>query len=549
MIREMQRIRRRPNQEAFSAPNVPNTLRMTQASWERIRSELLRPCGREHHLFGVLGRGRDTLTLQRLLVPQDDDYEIRSSGYVRLSQEFVLRVLRTFQGLEGAGLLDLHSHPFQGRASFSSTDLSFYGRMLAHVLDRVPEGVCVVGVLGSEESGFSLRAYDGFRGDSDVHGLRAGTGREIQEIEVVGRSGLRTIRSWNSPPHPATTNAKTDLEAEAWGEAYERNAEIRTNEESRRVAKSRVTVVGAGGIGSEMARQVALLGVRDITIVDGDRIERRNANRLLWASADDVGRYKVDRLAEELRRHDPAREVRAIRTPFPSSEAVRAVERADMVLVGVDSDRTRFDVLRLCVRHLRPAVDAGTAVYLDDARERDHLRAGHVWLYLPGSQRCWLDMGLDGPGLWDPGLVKARRNAGYVVGEENGASPGSIQTLNALVTALAVQAAEQVLMGRDPGAEMTQVAVDTSGALQCSLRSMRVAQEHECPLCGDEGFEGVGGHPFQLPAKEGVEDPQMSLLPLPAPAESQEYRPREEEGDDIEPRTEGPEEPNHSTSP
>ncbi len=494
-------------------PHPSLALRMTETSWEQIRSELLRPCGREHHLFGILGRSGEAFTVERLLIPRDEDYDVRSAGYVSLSQEFVLRVLRTFESQKGAGLLDLHSHPFQERASFSSTDLTFYGRMLAHVMDRVPGSELVTGVMGTEESGFTLRAHGEFERGGDVHGLKAEAGRLIPQIEVVGRTGTRIIRSWRSAAGDQAPAAERTEGADSWDEAYERNAQIRTEEENRRVAAAKVVIIGAGGIGSEMARQVALLGVRHLTIVDGDRIEQLNLNRLLWASAEDAGRYKVDRLAEELERHDPQRRVHAVRSHFPSSKAVRAVEEADLVLVGVDSDRARFDVLRLCVRHLRPAVDAGTAVYLDEAGERDELRAGHVWLYLPGAQRCWLDMGLDGPGLWDPGLIRARRNAGYVVDEEGGASPGSVQTLNTLMAALAVQAAEQILMGRDPGAEMMQVAVDTSGPMKSSVRSMRIAREPECPLCGENGFEGAGGDPFNLSQQQDEKDPWIPPFP------------------------------------
>lgn len=78
---------------------------------------------------------------------------------------------------------------------------------------------------------------------------------------------------------------------------------------------------------------------------------------------------------------------------FPSPEAIRAVEEADLVLVGADSHRASFDSLRFCVRHLRPAVDAGTAVYKvsganmeaaevaegDDARERCRRECPNLW--------------------------------------------------------------------------------------------------------------------------------------------------------------------------
>ena len=485
------------------------SLRLSEAQWGRIRSELLKPCGREHHLFAILGRSGDALTVHRLMVPSEEDYEVCSPHYVALSQAFVLQVLRAYEGMGGAGLLDLHSHPFQEKAAFSSTDLAFYGRMLAHVLERVPGGTFMAGVLGTAEEGFLLEAHSAFAAGSDVRGILPQSGSLVPEIEVVGRTGTRSIRSWRAP----ASSADDIPNPEGWFNAYERNAQIRTPEENDRVASARVAIVGAGGIGSEMARLIALLGVRDIALIDADNVEPRNLNRLLWASAEDEGRPKVDCLAETLQRHDPVRKVHAIATPFPSPEAVHALERADLVLVGVDSDRARFDVLRLCVRHLRPAVDAGTAIFLDEAGSRERLRAGHIWTYLPGEHRCWLDMGLDGPGLWDPGLLEARRQAGYVIDVDSGAAAGSVQTLNALVASLAVQAAEQLLKGRDPGPEMVQVSIDIAGPMKTRVRAMRIAGEPGCPLCGTNGFEGEGGNPFVDGAAASKVDNDITDLP------------------------------------
>ena len=499
--------------DAMRSPETPTALRVTEGQWTRIRSELLKACEREHHLFALLGRSGEAFTLRKLIIPGEDDYEIRAPDYVALSSRFVLRVLRQYQNVQAAGLLDLHSHPFQKRADFSSTDRRFFGRMVAHAHDRVHDGTLITGVLGSDEDGFALESHSSSTGMDSVDGPRPGSGVLLNEVEVVGRRGARRIRSWLAEDDGEISTADG-----SWLESYERNAELRTEEENNRVARARVAIVGAGGIGSEMARLISLLGVRDVALIDPDRIEKKNLNRLMWATPADEGLFKVERLAEVLRAHDPGRAVSAIAAPFPSKETVAAVAGADIVLVGVDSDRARFDVLRLCVRHLRPAVDAGTAVYLDENGRREATRAGHVWAYLPGSRRCWLDMGLDGPGLWDPGLIETRRNAGYVVDLDQGAAPGSVQTLNTLTAAVAVQVAEQILMGRDPGPAVIQLEIGLDGPMKTKLRTMKLAEEPECPLCGEDGFEGEGGSPFRDEHNDPSDAFDLPDLPVLEPA-------------------------------
>lgn len=58
----------------------------------------------------------------------------------------------------------------------------------------------------------------------------------------------------------------------------------------------RVLIVGCGGIGSLAALNIIGAGVRSITLVDGDRIEKSNLNRQFFWEEDDIGEFKVDKL-------------------------------------------------------------------------------------------------------------------------------------------------------------------------------------------------------------------------------------------------------------
>ena len=56
-------------------------------------------------------------------------------------------------------------------------------------------------------------------------------------------------------------------------------------------------VVGCGGLGSTTAIALAALGARNLSLIDGDRVEPSNLNRLVWAGDRDVGTPKVTALA------------------------------------------------------------------------------------------------------------------------------------------------------------------------------------------------------------------------------------------------------------
>lgn len=92
-------------------------------------------------------------------------------------------------------------------------------------------------------------------------------------------------------------------------------------ETALRVAQAAtVAVIGLGGLGCEVIRHLAALGVRRLVCVDHDRVEASNLNRQFCYSPADLGRPKIDVIIEYLERHAP--EVRvAGRQRFVTSEA------------------------------------------------------------------------------------------------------------------------------------------------------------------------------------------------------------------------------------
>lgn len=88
----------------------------------------------------------------------------------------------------------------------------------------------------------------------------------------------------------------------------------------RRLASARVGVAGAGGLGSNAAAMLARSGVGALTLVDFDRVEPSNLNRqLFWP--EDVGRLKVEALADRLRALNPSLRVDVFARRIDASNA------------------------------------------------------------------------------------------------------------------------------------------------------------------------------------------------------------------------------------
>ena len=78
-----------------------------------------------------------------------------------------------------------------------------------------------------------------------------------------------------------------------------------------RLSSAHYFLVGAGAIGCEMLKALALMGVGRVTVTDMDLIEKSNLNRQFLFRASDVGQLKATVAAREARRIYPGMEVTA----------------------------------------------------------------------------------------------------------------------------------------------------------------------------------------------------------------------------------------------
>jgi len=109
-----------------------------------------------------------------------------------------------------------------------------------------------------------------------------------------------------------------------------------------RIARARVVVVGAGAVGNEVAKNLALVGVGRLTLVDPDVVEPSNLNRCIFFRERDVGRKKVHVARRALRAAAPGLEVAAWARPIQA--APDGVWDADLVALCVDDEFARYYV-------------------------------------------------------------------------------------------------------------------------------------------------------------------------------------------------------------
>ena len=178
-----------------------------------------------------------------------------------------------------------------------------------------------------------LRACDG---TSDLVAVRARLARAGVDlsVEAIGE-GVEALTR-----HGLLVDAAGDV-ADEWSSqrAYLEQltrGEIDVSMAQERVRRSRILILGAGGIGSWLAHALAMMGVAELIVVDPDRVEDRNRTRQPYP-ADTVGRRKVEVLGEMVTRLRPGLEYAGVDLRVESPSDLSAlVQGVDVVASCAD---------------------------------------------------------------------------------------------------------------------------------------------------------------------------------------------------------------------
>lgn len=125
-----------------------------------------------------------------------------------------------------------------------------------------------------------------------------------------------------------------------------------------RLSKSRVAILGLGGLGSAVSIYLTIAGVGFIRIIDRDKIEESNLNRQILYNDKDVGRWKVDVAMERLKEMNSEVEIEKIREEINRENVYGFLEDVGLVIDCLDNFETRFVVNRAAVDLDKPMIHA-----------------------------------------------------------------------------------------------------------------------------------------------------------------------------------------------
>lgn len=117
----------------------------------------------------------------------------------------------------------------------------------------------------------------------------------------------------------------------------------------QRLKKSRILIVGAGGIGCSSAELLVRAGVGHVSLIDFDKIETSNLQRQIAFEPQHLGQSKVQTLAARLASINPHVELRAYDEQLDENWIKQQPNHFDLVLDGCDNFATRYLVNTMCL--------------------------------------------------------------------------------------------------------------------------------------------------------------------------------------------------------
>jgi molybdopterin/thiamine biosynthesis adenylyltransferase/rhodanese-related sulfurtransferase len=227
-------------------------------------------------------------------------------------------------------------------------------------------------------------------------------------------------------------------------------------EGQERLARSRVLVVGAGGLGSPVLAYLAAAGVGRLGIVDDDVVDVTNLQRQILYQTADVGRSKANLAAERLHALNPQIAIDALPVRFDASNARELVRLYDVVVDGTDRFATRYLINDACVLEGKP--DVYGSIFRFD---------GQVSIFGRAGAPCYRCLYPEPP---PPETVPTCAEGGVL-----GVLPGIVGTWQANETLKLLLGIGTPLVGR-------LAIIDALGG---RMREFRIERDPGCAICGD----------------------------------------------------------------
>ena len=232
-----------------------------------------------------------------------------------------------------------------------------------------------------------------------------------------------------------------------------------------RLLKSRVLLLGAGGLGAPSSLYLAAAGVGTLGIIDDDVVDMSNLQRQIIHAEDRIGMPKVESAKQTLSGLNPDVKVIPHKLRLTSENVMSILADYDLVVDGADNFPTRYLLNDAALKLGKPVIHA--SIYRFE---------GQITSFVPGQGPCYRCLYPSPP---PPDMSPSCQEAGVL-----GVLPGIVGSLQANEAIKLLLGIGQSLVGR----------LLVFDALRTKFRELKLRRDPACPTCG----EGVRPEQIEL---------------------------------------------------
>jgi hypothetical protein len=250
----------------------------------------------------------------------------------------------------------------------------------------------------------------------------------LDEIRVIKKQGIKQIYPENSRMKKARKEKSVDVEK------HLRTLEFYPKAALEQIANLHFGLIGGGGTGSVMLYLLKFFA-KEITIVEGDSVERHNSSRLFHYIQGDEGKLKTMIHKREIERFSPDITINVVNSMFPGYESIEALKGCDFLIVAADNNFTRYKAAEFASRYMKPLLEMGSGVRMKDGKITSI--GSQVRFQLPAREgKCLVCNGLAVENLQNPEFIEYERALGYVEEADSKETPASVVTINSMAATI-----------------------------------------------------------------------------------------------------------------
>lgn len=461
---------------------------VAQSMWDALCAEVRADQQRETAAF-MLARpvrtpaGQWRLVAFEMVRVPDEAYLERSASHVVLPPSVTAAVTARARDANAVVVL-AHSHVGGALPLPSSRDHAGEQALVPCIVRRTNQPVVrlIVGVHSQHVALVQFEVRDGLADHSP-----AALTETPLDVILVGSAvqRLTTVREDDAAGAVAQTT-HTDDRYDRQVRAFGRDGQVALEQQ-------RIAVIGLGGTGSHVVQQLAHLGIQHFVLIDPDRLERTNLNRVVGATPQDVGRFKVDVAADLIVRVQPTASVVPLATDVTEQTVGRRLLDCDAFVCCTDNHGSRAVLNQLSHQYLLPGIDLGVEIGAsgsplgeggaDAQAARDMLISGRVQLLAP-DHACLVCRA----GTLDPEQVRrdlltpeARAADPYI--RHHAEPQPAVISLNGQVASLAVTMLLAMFCGIPLGGRHIRLRMQRAAS-----SPIETTPEANCPICSLRGF-------------------------------------------------------------